>query len=300
MAGQTAGSPVAPERRWTSCSSYEIAEELQLDGFEVCPNTVRRLLKDELKLGRRQAVKSLTNCDFSQRNHQFQNIAQLRNEYLELGWPVLSIDTKKKELLGDFFRPGQAYANGPPQVNDHDFPSYSQGKLVPYGVYDVARNEALMYLSLGADTSEMACDAIRRWWQRCGHKHYAAAGGLLLLCDCGGSNGYRQYVFKEPLSRLARRLELPVRVAHDPPGCSKYNPIEHRLFCHVTRAMQAAVLRTLDVAKQLIASTATATGLSVLVDVLSVLVDVARKAYAAGVKVADSFVTHNSIQSHTT
>ena len=291
VAEQTAGSPVDPEQQWTNRSSHEIASELQAEGLVVCANTVRRILHDELHLGRRQAVKSRTHCDFAQRNEQFENIARLRNEYLKKGWPVLSIDTKKKELLGNFFRAGRAYTNGQVSVNDHDFPSYSTGKLVPYGVYDVARNEALMYLSLGADTSEMACDGIWRWWQRLGREKYRDAEQILLLCDCGGSNGYRQHRFKEQLHRLACRFERPIRVAHYPPGCSKYNPIEHRLFCHVTRALQATVLTTVELAKRLIARTHTTTG-------LRVLVEVARKTYLAGEQVADRFFESWPIRNH--
>ena len=166
---------------------------------------------------------------------------------------MLSIDTKQKELLGNFFRKGRAYTSGKARVLDHDFASHGHGRMVPYGVYDVARNEGLMLLSVGPDTSQLACDAIRRWWRRLGKPHYPAAQRLLLLCDCGGSNGYRQLLFKEELSALAQDLGVSIRVAHYPPGCSKYNPIEHRMFSHVTRALHGIVLQTVAVAKQLIA-----------------------------------------------
>jgi hypothetical protein len=146
---------------------------------------------------------------------------------------VISIDTKKKELLGEFFRPGQAYTDGVLKVRDHDFPPVGQSRLIPYGVYDVVRNEGLLLLATGSDTSELACDAIWRWWQRQGRRHYWHASGLLVLCDCGGSNGNRQHRFKEQLHRLACDLNRDMEVAHYPPGCSKYNLIEHRLFCHL-------------------------------------------------------------------
>ena len=122
-------------------------------------------------------------------------------------------------------------------VLDHDFATHGNGRMTPYGVYDVGRNEGFMWLSVGPDTSRLACDAIWRWWQRLGKWHYASARRILLLCDCGGSNGYRHHVFKEELHRLAEDLGMSIRVAHYPPGCSKYNPIEHCMFCHVTRAL---------------------------------------------------------------
>ena len=132
-------------------------------------------------------------------------------------------------------------------------------------------------LARGADTSELACDAIWRWWQRLGRRRYWHASGLLVLCDCGGSNGYRQHRFKENLCELAGRLHRDIRVAHYPPGCSKYNPIEHRLFCHVTLALQCVVLRTIEIARELIARTTTATG-------LHVVAELARRAYTKGRK----------------
>jgi hypothetical protein len=163
--------------------------------------------------------------------------------------------------------------------------------MVPYGVYDVVRNEGLMLLSVGPDTSRLACDAIWRWWQRLGKRHYAGARRLLLLCDCGGSNGYRQNLFKEELQTLADDLGISIRVAHYPPGCSKYNPIEHRMFCHVTRALHGVVLRTVDVAKQFIARTTTTTG-------LRVTAEAARASYQKGLRASAEFVNNMPIRFH--
>jgi hypothetical protein len=291
VADHTAGSPVDSDLMWTNRSPREIAEELSIDGFDVCPATVRSILTEELGLSMRQAVKDEATSDFPQRNEQFEHIARLRKRYQSEGWPVLSIDTKKKELLGDFFRPGRAYADGPVHVLDHDFGTYGHGRLVPYGVYDLVRNEGLVFLSVGPDTSELACDAIWRWWQRLGRRQYAGASRLLLLCDCGGSNGYRQYLFKEELKWLAEDLGMSIRVAHYPPGCSKYNPIEHRMFCHVTRALQGVVLRTVDVAKRFIARTTTETG-------LRVLAEVARRAYQKSLKASQEFIEDMPIHFH--
>jgi hypothetical protein len=287
----TAGSPVDEDIRWTNRSVPELAEELQDQGFEIGPDALRRILFDELGLSRRQAFKDEAACTFEHRDEQFRYIAELRDKYERNDWPVLSIDTKKKEILGDFFHPGRAITDGRVRVNDHDFVTAEQ-RLVPYGVYDVRRNEALMYLARGADTSELACDAIRRWWKRLGSEHYWLAPQLLVLCDCGGSNGSRQYVFKEQLCRLAADLRCDIQVAHYPPGCSKYNPIEHRLFCHVSRAIQAVVLQTIQIARNFIARTHTAHG-------LHVVAEIARSMYEKGIKASQYFLDNNPIRHNT-
>lgn len=290
VATQTAGSPVDERIRWTNRSPAEIASEVVAQGFSVCADTVRNILTEELGLRRRQAVKDKAACDFPQRDAQFRHIARLRSWYERRGWPVISVDTKKKELLGDFFRPGRAYTDGVLHVQDHDFVT-SEQRLAPYGVFDTAHNEALLLLARGADTSELACDAIWRWWQRLGRGRYWHASGLLVLCDCGGSNGYRQHRFKEDLCELASRLRRDIRVAHYPPGCSKYNPIEHRLFCHVTRSIQSVVLRTIEIARELIACTTTAAG-------LHVVAELARRAYTKGRKASTEFLDQMPIRRH--
>jgi hypothetical protein len=285
VADRTAGSPVDPQIRWTSRSPREIAEELAEQGFVVCRDTVRRILTGVLGLRRRQAVKNEAGCEFPFRDEQFQHIAARRRWYERRGWPVISIDTKKKELLGEFFRPGRAYTDGVVRVRDHDFLPPGQTRLIPYGVYDVRRNEGLLYLATGADTSALACDAIWRWWQRLGRKRYWHASGLLVLCDCGGSNGHRHYRFKEALHGLACDLNRDIEVAHYPPGCSKYNPIEHRLFCHISRAWQSAVLRTTEVARVLAARVQTSTG-------LQLVAEIARRIYEKGLQVSRDFVNN--------
>ena len=276
--------------RWTNRSPAEIASEVVAQGFSACADTVRNILTEELGLRRRQAVKDKAACDFPQRDAQFRHIARLRSWYERRGWPVISVDTKKKELLGDFFRPGRAYTDGVLHVQDHDFVT-SEQRLAPYGVFDTVHNEALLLLARGADTSELACDAIWRWWQRLGRGRYWHASGLLVLCDCGGSNGYRQHRFKEDLCELAGSLRRDIRIAHYPPGCSKYNPIEHRLFCHVTRSMQSVVLRTIEIARDLIAHTTTTAG-------LHVVAELARRAYSKGRKASAEFLEHPPIRRH--
>jgi len=282
VASDTAGSPVDPNICWTNRSPANIADEVGQQGFNVGTDTVRRILTDDLGLSLRQAVKEEAGCHFLERDEQFQHIARLRTEYEARGWPVLSIDTKKKEILGNFFHPGCAYTNARVTVQDHDFVT-SQQRLVPYGVFDTVHNEGLILLACGTDSSELACDGIWRWWQRLGGRYYWNAPSLLLLCDCGGSNGNRQYRFKEDLSMLARRLHRDIRVAHYPPGCSKYNPIEHRMFCHVTRALRAVVLKTIKVARDFIAETTTTAG-------LKVVAEIARRIYEKGRKATRKFM----------
>jgi hypothetical protein len=283
VADHTAGSPVDEDMRWTNRSPQQIAEQVSEEGFLVSPDTVRRILTDELGLSRRQAIKDETASQHEFRDEQFRHISELRDWYTRKRWPILSVDTKKKELLGDFFRDGTAYTDAVVQVHDHDFPPPGAARMVPYGVYDELRNEGFMLLARGADTSQLACDAVWRWWQRLGRPHYWHASGLLLLCDCGGSNGSRHYVFKEELARLARDLRRPVQVAHYPPACSKYNRIEHRMFCHVSRALKGVILRRIEVAKQFIAQTTTKAG-------LRVVAEIARRQYEKGRKASREFM----------
>ncbi len=284
----TAGSPVDENILWTNRSPADIAEDVREEGFDVSADTVKRILTEELGLSRRAACKEETECRFPQRDEQFRHIAALRRKYERHDWPIVSIDTKKKEILGDFFHPGRAYTNGRVAVQDHDFVT-SEQRLVPYGVYDVRRNEGLLRLSRGADTCELARDAIWSWWQRLGREHYWHAPRLLLLCDCGGSNGYRQHRFKQELCELAAEMVCDIQVAHYPPGCSKYNPIEHRMFCHVSRSLRAVVLKTIQVAKAFIARTTSATG-------LRVVAEIARRNYERGVKATREFIDNSPIK----
>ena len=193
------------------------------------------------------------------------------------------MDTKKKELLGNFYRDGRLYTREVIGVFDHDFPSAADGVVIPHGLHDVGKNLGHVNLGTSHDTSQFACDSLERWWLQEGRTQYPRAARLLLLCDGGGSNGAGRYVFKEALQKLADRLGLEVRVAHYPPYCSKYNPIEHRLFPHVTRACQGVVFHTVGLVKGLIEKTRTSKGLAVTVDVIDKVYETGR-ACAAGFK----------------
>ena len=284
----TAGSPVEPGKLWTNRSPGALADELEQQGYSVDRKTVQRMLKDELQLGHRQMSKTLTMDETEDRDSQFRRVQSYQAEFLRQGFPVLSIDTKKKELLGNFYRGGPAWTNADVRAWDHDFPSYSWGKVIPYGVYDLDRNESLMYLAQGFDTGQLAVDVIRRWSYRLGQRNYAPDAPILLLADCGGSNGYRVPLFREQLQHLANRLGRTIRVCHIPPYCSKYNPIDHRLFCHITRSLQGLLLHTVEWIRDAIQGTTTRTG-------LKVVTELARKLYPKGIKASPNYLANETV-----
>jgi hypothetical protein len=278
----TAGDPMNADVKWTNLSRRQIAQRMTDLGTPVSRRVVSQLLRKH-GYRRRKTQKKKTMGSHPDRNAQFEKIARLKQEYLAAGDPVLSIDTKKKELLGNFHRAGEVETQEPIHTNDHDFVSMGDGWLIPHGLYDVGRNEGFVNLNTSHDTSEMACDSIATWWEKHGRLRYPGGKRLLLLCDGGGSNSASKYLFKEDLQKLANRLGLEIRVAHYPPYCSKYNPIEHRMFAHVSRACRGVVFHTLETARHYIAKTETTTGLKVVVGVLKKVYETGRK-YAEGFK----------------
>jgi hypothetical protein len=277
----TAGDPMRAGVLWTNLSLRELSRRLGALGTPAGRRTIRRLLR-QLHLGRRTARKKKTMGHHPDRNAQFEKIAELRQEYHNAGDPVISIDTKKKEMLGNFHRPGPTFTQQTVETNDHDFATAGQGKLIPHGVFDVASGHAQINLNTSHDTGELCCDSIAMWWEQHGRAAYPLARRLLILCDGGGSNSATQYLFKEDLQRLADHLGLELRVAHYPPYCSKHNPIEHRVFPHVTRACQGVIFHSVDIAKQFIERAKTTAGLRVTVGILE-------KVYATGRKYAQGF-----------
>jgi Rhodopirellula transposase DDE domain len=185
-------------------------------------------------------------------------------------------------LIGNLYRPGTLYTQATVETLDHDFPSLAEGVVIPHGIYDLQRNHGYVNLGTSHDTSEFACDSLRQWWQVYGRWAYPAATSLLILCDGGGSNSARTYLFKAELEKLVQDTGLEMRIAHYPPYTSKYNPIEHRLFPHLTRACQGVIFTSVDVVQELMAKATTKTGLEVSVNLLN-------KAYATGRKVAADF-----------
>ena len=271
----TAGSP-QHDICWTNLRQPEIARRISAAGVAVSCRIVRQLLKKHGFVSR-QAQKKKSFKQHPERNPQFENITMLKAKYLAAGQPVLSMDTKKKEMLGNFYRNGKLYTRETLEVLDHDFPSYSEGKVVPHGLYDIGLNKAHVNLGTSRDTTEFACDSVARWWSLHGRRDHAQAKQLLILCDGGGSNPSRSPLFQQDLQSLANTLDLEIRIAHYPPYCSKHNPIEHRVFPHVTRACEGVVFKDLPLVKKLIERTQTSTGLTVTVDILDRVYETGRK-----------------------
>lgn len=215
------------------------------------------------------------------RNEQFEKIAQLKTQYQAAGNPVISMDTKKKEYLGNFYRPGHLYTTRVIYTLDHDFTSLAQGVIIPHGLYDLTLNKGYLTLGTSHDTAEFAADSLRSWWLAQGKSDYPLATSLLLLCDGGGSNNVRHFIFKQEIQHLADELCIEIRIAHYPPYCSKFNPIEHRLFPHVTRACQGVIFKSVEVVKELMACTKTQQGLQVTVNLLDKVYQTGRKALAS-------------------
>jgi Rhodopirellula transposase DDE domain len=268
------------EVKWTNLSRRQIARRLAELGTPVSRRVVAQLLH-QYGFRRRKALKKTTMGRHPDRNAQFENIARLKKEYREAGLPVISVDTKKKELLGNFYRQGAIDTQETILVNDHDFSSQGNGTVIPHGIYDTAQNRGCLHLNASHDTTAFACDSIALWWEQQGSKDYPDAKKLLILCDGGGSNSASKYVFKEDLQALANRLGLEIRVAHYPPYCSKYNPIEHRMFPHVTRACRGVIFDTPETAQHYMEKTETTKGLKVVVRLIDKVYEIGRTCAAA-------------------
>jgi hypothetical protein len=259
----TRGDPTSP-LRWTCKSKAQLAAALTAQGWRVSATTVGRLLHD---LGYRlQALqKTLEGTAHPDRNAQFDHINATATAFLQRQQPVISVDTKKKELIGDFKTGGREWqpSGQPEPVRVHDFPSDAVGKAIPYGVYDMARNEAWVSVGRDHDTPAFAVASIRQWWTMMGRDAYPDATDLYITADAGGSNGYRSRAWKAGLQRVADDIGLTIHVSHFPPGTSKWNKIEHRLFCHLTNSWRGRALVTFETLVELIGHTRTATGLRV-------------------------------------
>jgi hypothetical protein len=278
----TAGDPMNEKIKWTNLTPKEIAEKLEAQ-HRVCVSeiVIRQLLRKH-DYRRRKAQKTKTAKTVANRNEQFENIAAQQADYRMTGNPIISMDTKKKEFIGDFYRAGYLYTQETIRTFDHDFNSLAEGVVIPHSLYDVTRNTAYINLGTSKDTSEFACDSILHWWKNQGRFDYPNATSILILCDGGGSNHSRHYLFKQDLQELATKIGLEIRIAHYPPYTSKYNPIEHRLFPHVTRACQGVIFKSVAMVKELIQKTTTTTGLKVTVNIID-------KIYQTGRRVNEDF-----------
>jgi hypothetical protein len=255
----TGGDPMT-EDKFVRRSLRTLSDEMDTLGHEVCPTIVAEMLRD-LGYNLRVNVKRLTGPYHPDRDRQFRYIEGLLKEFRSAGLPILSVDTKKKELVGNFCNGGQAWVEEPFAVNAHDFPTDALCKAVPYGLYDVLANKGHVVVGTSSDTPAFAVDAVVRWWVRCGCKRYRGAGELLILADSGGSNGCRPRLWKQRLQGLvADAYGLEVTVCHYPRGASKWNPVEHRLFSQISRNWSGVPLRTPQVMLSLIRGTGTSTG----------------------------------------
>ena len=276
----TLGGPCAP-LLYTSRSLRRLADELKTKGYAVSHVTVGELLKDMVYTLQANS-KTLAGKEHPDRNAQFGHINKKVLEFQAENQPVISVDCKKHELIGNYKNSGAEHQikGEPIEVKDHDFMDKELGKAIPYGVYDLVENEGFVNIGNDHDTSVFAVESIRSWWYRMGKERYARATKLLITADGGGSNGYRRRAWKTELAKLAKETGLQINVCHFPTGTSKWNKIEHRLFSHITMNWRGKPLISMDVAVNLIANTATSAGLRV--DCIS-----DERTYPTGIKISD-------------
>ncbi len=263
VSSSTRGDPMSP-LRWTCKSTRVLAAELRRQGFDVGSTKVGELLKSQgysLQANR----KTIEGKQHPDRNAQFEFISKRLRSQARINQPSISVDTKKKEVLGNLKNDGKSYRpiKTPKKVSTHDFPSKVLGKAIPYGVYDIANDEAGVSVGISHDTAEFAVAAIRRWWKQLGRKRYPKASRVLITADSGGSNSPRKRLWRVQLQKLSDETGLIIELCHYPPGTSKWNKIEHKLFCHITRNWRGVPLETLEIVVNLISATTTTTGLEV-------------------------------------
>lgn len=283
MRHDTAGDPITG-LKWTRKTTAKIAAELQEVGIDVGARTVARLLKQmgySLRVNHKK-LSRVSKTAPEDRNAQFEHIAGLREDFATRKLPVISVDAKKKELVGCFRNPGVAWNREPVAVNDHDFLSEAIGKAVPYGIYDVQANRGTVVVGNSADTADFAVDAIEKWWADEGRRRYPEASELAIIADGGGSNGATNRAWKHGLyHRLAARHGLTVTVAHYPPGASKWNPVEHRLFSEISKNWAGRPLDSFETVLNYIRTTTTSTGLTVSAHLID-------QRYETGTKISDA------------
>ncbi len=292
MQDEVAGDPISG-LKWTRKTTAKIAAELQSLDIQVCPNTVGKLLK-ELGFSLRVNHKKLGAGSPQDRDEQFAYIAELRKQFTAEEMPVVSVDTKKKELVGRFKNPGTAWHYEPISVNDHDFRSIADGIAIPYGIYDVKANCGAVFVGTSHDTPEFATDCLAAWWQTEGRHRYPKATKILILADGGGSNAAVGRGWKVGLHRkLVETHGLSVTVCHYPPGASKWNPIEHRLFSEVSKNWAGRPLDSYETIMNYLQTTITSTG-------LKVTAYLNRTEYPTGLKISDGEFAKLNLSRHST
>jgi len=275
---ETAGHPMNG-KKWVRRSLRKLSRALQTGGFRASAMTVQRLLREagySLKANRKEDTPV-----HPERDRQFRYIARVKRLFLTAGHPVISVDMKKKELIGDFKNPGQVWCLEAERVKAHDFRSDARGRAAPYGIYDLLNNLGYVYVGISGDTAELAVEAIVWWWEDEDRPPFPDESKVLILCDTGGSNGCRSRLWKQQLQeRLADQLGIEVLVCHYPTGASKWNPIEHRLFGPISINWAGKPLRTWDTLLGYIRNTTTETG-------LRVKATLSQKIHQTGIKVSD-------------
>jgi hypothetical protein len=276
----TRGDPESP-LRWTCKSTTKLAKELRAQGHQVSQRTVWTLM-DQLGYSMQSNRKRLEGSEHQDRDTQFLYIAEKVQQFQHAGFPVISVDTKKKELIGRFKNTGREWQKKgqPEEVSVHDFADKELGKIVPYGVYDLTHNQGWVSVGINHDTAEFAVATIRRWWQRMGYRLYPQAAELLITADGGGSNGSRVRLWKIELQKLAEELRMTIHVCHFPPGTSKWNKIEHRMFCHISENWRGRPLQSRAVVVNLIANTRTEKGLTIQAEIDDTF-------YSTGIKIPE-------------
>ena len=266
IAPETRGDPESP-LRWTTKSTRHLARELTAMGTAISHSAVAAILRSS-GYSLQGTRKTLEGAQHPDRDAQFRYLNSLARRYLDAGDPVISVDTKKRELVGRFTQAGKEWqpAGVPEQVSTYDFPHLAEGKAIPYGVYDLADDSGWVSVGVHHDTSVFAVATIEQWWLQMGKQRYPNAHRLLITADGGGSNGHRPWLWKYELARLAQATGLDITVCHYPPGTSKWNKIEHRLFSRITANWRGRPLETYQTIVSLIANTATTTGLAVRAD----------------------------------
>jgi hypothetical protein len=288
----TVGDPERVSVRWTSKSAGKLAEDLRALGHRVADRSVLRLLRG-MGFSMQGNYKTREGTDHPDRDAQFTYINDTVAGALDAGQPVISVDTKKKELVGEFKNGGREWARKgePVEVNTHDFPSHAKGKATPYGVYDIASNEGYVSVGISADTAQFAAGSILAWWRHLGQQRYPDAEMLTITADSGGSNSPRGRLWRLELGKLADLIGIPIRVLHYPPGTSKWNRIEHRLFSYISINWRGKPLTSYEAIINLIAATTTSTG-------LKVYARLDETSYKKGITVSDAQLAAVRIERH--
>jgi hypothetical protein len=294
MQTRTAGDPDDETIVFTDLTPRKLEQELDRLGTPASDDVIRQWMEDQ-DLRLRKIRKTIAGGKSPDRDAQFRNITRWIEEYLSAGNPYFSVDSKAKEFQGQLFREGRVRSTKAFEAFDHDFPSWAEGVIIPHGIYDLVRNRGHINIGLSRDTTQFACDSLKWYWNRIGQQCYPNADSILLLMDGGGSNSASKYIFKHDLQEVVNSIGIPIRVAHYPSYCSKYNPIERRFFPHVTRACTGMLFDTLGTAVNLMRKAATSTGLKTTVHVMNRLYETGRNATQAMKDVIRSTISFDKL-----